>query len=639
MNKDNKSVVEFQKKLVNSIEAKTLAVRHVCNSGTHAGIDKVKWSTDAEKASFSLDSIGYKAQPMRLLITRPKGHTKDRHIQLPTFYDRAMQVLYAYSLDPVSEATGCRKSFAFRKGRSQQDVHAHIINAFESADPPQFLIKADVKACYANISHEWLLQNIPINPYVLKQFLKAGHVFGGELFPSDDIGISLGSSLSPILGNMTLDGIQQYIYEKLHGRHPDGGDNLVYMQKCTPNEANELGSDRIKILKEFLAVRGLTLSAEKTHIINITDGFTFLSRHYQYNDRFIYSMPSESAIAKMEKTLRELILPYRGGQKTLIDKLNKKLIGWASYHKITEAHNAFRYIDTVVKTLLLQLCSELNPLLSRKKVINKYFYQEADGNYVYALIDKPDVRVIRIADTILTSYQPVNTKKNPYLDFEYYEERTGEREILSVVGKYKSVWFRQGGKCFYCGKPILNGEKKTLVIIEPTLSENLKNQAYVHKYCSLGEAEFYNSEFDIDTPFELKELLDKMSKSNESLVNTKNWKFSSLMEYFRLKKSSAFTLSFKEIGGIIGKPLCDTAHRTESYWFKRGKNCISQCCLQNGYNVKKLDRNKKRVSFERVDVSGEAVNIPEVFINGRVPDDVKIEVENFFEHIKKKYGL
>ncbi len=195
---DRESVINAQKRLVRSIEAKALAVRHVSDKVNQPGIDGVKWITDAEKmkAALSLDSKGFIAQPLRLLIVTPRGQTQQRKIQMPTCHDRAMQTLYAYSLDPVSESTADRKSFAFRHCRSPKDAHAYIVRAFESQNAPKYIVKADVKACYASISHEWLLNNVPIDPRVLKQFLKAGHVFAGELFPPDDYGISIGTSTS-----------------------------------------------------------------------------------------------------------------------------------------------------------------------------------------------------------------------------------------------------------------------------------------------------------------------------------------------------------------------------------------------------------------------------------------------------------
>jgi RNA-directed DNA polymerase len=646
LRKDRHAIINSQKNLALSVEAKILAVRHVSNSATQAGIDKIKWITDAEKmrAVFSLDSKDYSAKPMRLLKVTPKGQTKERHIQIPTMFDRAVQTLYAYSLDPVSESTACRKSFAFRKGRSQYDIHAFIMDALKGNDPPRYIIKADIKACYASISHEWLLENIPMNKYILKEFLKAGHVFGGEIFPPDDFGISLGSSLSPILGNMALDGAQQVIFEGLYGKSYGGIDyadgNLIRFADDILITARTMESAEkiMDILRAFIAVRGFTFSEQKTKIINLADGFDFLSRNYKYVNGLIHAAPSEAAVQKMEQSMRDFILPYRGGQKNLIERLNRKLVGWANYHRITEAKPAFRRIDNTVKSLLLQLCEKLHPLLPRKKVISKYFYKEANGEYVYTLENKPDVRIMRIAETILVNHKPVGTKKNPYLDGEYYDKRTGRREIAAVTGKYKAIWVRQRGKCYYCGRLILTDEEKVLVMIDPTRPETPKNQAYIHQYCSLGEAEFYNSDMDIDSDFDLYDFLEKLSGPT-SRQGGKKYKFSQLTEYFRLKDDSVFTLTFIEIEKIMGTLLCESAKKYLDYWYRKGDLKISHAWLSNGYKIRKLDFEKKRVIYERSEDFGKAIKIPDIILNGRVPVNVKQEVENFFDYIKKKYGL
>ena len=134
---------------------------------------------------------------------------------MPTAYDKAMQALYAFSLDPVAESTADKKSFAFRKGRSIYDAHACLCRALEGTGAPEWIVRADVRACYDSLSQEWLLAHIPMDRKVLREFLKAGVAFGGELFPTE-VGISQGASLSPILGNMALDGLQAYLYEQLY---------------------------------------------------------------------------------------------------------------------------------------------------------------------------------------------------------------------------------------------------------------------------------------------------------------------------------------------------------------------------------------------------------------------------------------
>ena len=63
-------------------------------------------------------------------------------------------------------------------------------------DAPEFIFYDDVKACYANIQHDWLIAHAPMNKQVLSKFLSAGIVFDGELFPSTGTGISGGLAFS-----------------------------------------------------------------------------------------------------------------------------------------------------------------------------------------------------------------------------------------------------------------------------------------------------------------------------------------------------------------------------------------------------------------------------------------------------------
>jgi len=113
----------------------------------------------------------------------------------------------------------------------------------------------------------------------------------------------------------------------------------------------------------------------------------------------------------MEQNLSYVITKYRDGQKTLIDKINRILTGWASYHKITDADQAFRRVDNLISILLLELCETLSPYMLRIKIIKKYFYRELGGDYVYALENKLAVRVHKLVNSILVMHHPVTTKK------------------------------------------------------------------------------------------------------------------------------------------------------------------------------------------------------------------------------------
>ncbi len=637
-------IEELQKRIVRSESAKLLAVRHVVETSSGPGIDGIKWTTPAEKmkAALMLTSKDYKAQPCRHIVIQSKNKTKERRISVPTMYDRAMQVLYAYSLDPVSEATAERKSFAFRKGRSMQDVHSYIVDCLSGKAAPRFVLIGDVKACYNSISHNWLLSNIHMDRSVLKEFLKSGFVFAGSIFPTEQ-GISLGSNISPILGNMTLDGMQKYIYEKFHGDFVsdyDNGNLIRFADDFIVTARTREDAECFKqIINDFLIPRGLKLSEEKTQICDAYEGFDFLSRNYSNKSTVVYSCPSTFAVERFEANLKETISTHKGSQQSLIETLNKKLTGFATFHRITEAHTAFAHIDVAVNALLLELCMKKHPKQAKPKLIEKYWYKRGDGQYVYALKDKIECHVIRLSDVLLISHKKIKTNANPYLEVDYFEEREREKEIFNVVGKYKAVWKRQGGKCHYCNKPILPDQSRMLVPIDITKKPSLTNIAYIHAFCREDEL-IYRTVNDSDDLMQSGDVMSLLYRLKSDEIKEHEHKpFERLQEYFLNQETTPFSLSFDEIERIMESPLCRSAHKYSAYWHNRNKGSIADCWLKNGFVIQKLHLDKKYIVFRKENTNISKLIIPPVFLTKKIPIDAKYEIENYLEFIKKKYGL
>lgn len=193
LSRKSERVHQLQNKIVYSSEAKMLAVRKVAEiSKSAAGVDGVTWRKDSEKmrAAILLNNMEYKAKPLKYFVFKDTKSGKERSVGSPTNYDRAMQVLYSYALEPISEAKADRKSFAFRKSRSAGLAHSVIMDCFTDTEKAEWVVITDVKSYYDTVSHKWLLKNIPMNKYVLKQFLSSGYIFNGELFNKED-GISL----------------------------------------------------------------------------------------------------------------------------------------------------------------------------------------------------------------------------------------------------------------------------------------------------------------------------------------------------------------------------------------------------------------------------------------------------------------
>lgn len=633
-------MVWWQRRIVSSLEARLLAVRHTCSTGGGPGVDGIRWTEPHEKmsAALSLSAAKYQALPSRLLVIRSKNG-KQRRIHVETYYDRAMQCLYAYALDPIAEAWGDRKSFAYRKGRSAFDLNEYVKRGLSGPDAPEWVFIADVRKCYENISHEWILRNIPMAGYVLKQFLKAGYVFGGELFPMDE-GVGIGCSISPIIANMALDGLEAYVNARLH-RHgepdyPDGNmvryaDDILFTARTEEN-ARKIRSYAIAFLEE----RGLMLSHEKSRIVRVDKGFTFLSRTYYKSGTQLLARPSDSSIERFMANIRDTVKGYTGSQQSLIEKLNRKIDGWATYHKTDEAETAFRKMDVYIDALLLELCESKHPKWSREKILRKYWYVDGEGRHCYALPGKKEVRVKFLSDTLLINHSPVRTCVNPYLDIGYMERRTGEKSLHNVIGIYRAIWERQGGRCLYCGHPIARDEEKALVKAYPEKRRFASRMAYVHNRCLPGTLDYIDA---ASLPSSLDDLNDLLSKLETGRMPS-GQKFHRLYEFFRTSGQDSVRLAFKEIEEIMGEALGAGA-RNKQFWQRTGFMCISQCWLGNGYAIKELRPEEGYIVFGLATRARETggLDIPDAIRHGPLPADAKHELENYFQYIIKKYGL
>ena len=280
-------VKRLQYLLTHSYYAKLLAIRKPTqNTGKRtAGVDGETWSSPETKmkAALKLTDKKYMAKPLRRVYIEKYGSKKKRPLGIPTMYDRAMQSLYALALEPIAEATGDRTSFGFRKERSTRDACEQIFSCMCRKDSPKWVLEGDIKGCFDNISHQWLIDNIPMDKSILKQFLKAGYIFDRHLFPTE-AGTPQGGIISPILSNMTLDKIEKMLSDKYH-KSKSGRIDSHHAARYKVNFARyaddfivtakyeEIAKEVKELIKEFLKDRGLELSDEKTLITYIDNGF------------------------------------------------------------------------------------------------------------------------------------------------------------------------------------------------------------------------------------------------------------------------------------------------------------------------------------------------------------------------------
>ncbi len=124
-----------------------------------------------------------------------------------------MQALYLLALDPVAETTADPNSYGFRPQRSTADAIEQCFTALGNIHTAQWILEGDIKGCYDAISHAWLLAHIPMDKAMLSKWLKAGYMENHVLHPTEE-GTPQGGIISPVLANMTLDGLERRLRER-----------------------------------------------------------------------------------------------------------------------------------------------------------------------------------------------------------------------------------------------------------------------------------------------------------------------------------------------------------------------------------------------------------------------------------------
>ncbi len=413
--------------LTHSFYAKAMAVKRVTsNRGKKTpGVDGVLWKNARAKmrAVISLRQHGYKAQPLRrIYIPKKKGK---RPLSIPVMFDRAMQALYKLALAPIAETMADKNSHGFREGRSCADAIAAAFNALSKPNSATWIFEADIKGCFDNISQQWIMDNIPMEKRILKQWLKAGFMEKGIVFPTRK-GTPQGGIASPIISNMALDGLEKVVHDAVPWRSRVNfiryADDFIVTCK-----SKTLLETKIKpAVEAFLEERGLSLSQEKTKITYIRNGFTFLGQTLRKHGKVLHITPSKEAISSLIQKVGTIIRKNKGApMEALIKELNSTLRGWANYHRHVVSSEAFKRVDTYVYNQLWRLIRRRHSDKSTGWLYKKY-WTAAGKDWVFSVKsknrDKVKVyEVIRICSIGIKRHIKIRAEANPYMpEFSHY---------------------------------------------------------------------------------------------------------------------------------------------------------------------------------------------------------------------------
>lgn len=116
-------------------------------------------------------------------------------------------------------------------------------------------------------------------------------------------------------------------------------------------------------------VRGLQLSAEKTRVTHITEGFDFLGQNLRKFGGKLLIQPAKKNVHAFLDKVRQLIRRSAGlKQEELIRLLNPVIRGWLNYHRHTGATRTFRKVDRAIWESLWRWARRRHPGKSWKWV-------------------------------------------------------------------------------------------------------------------------------------------------------------------------------------------------------------------------------------------------------------------------------
>jgi len=395
-----------------------------------------------------------------------------------------------------------KASGKLRPGRGCHDAIGKIFNLATPNKRRKWVVDADIKGCFDNIDHQFLLDTIGPVPgrELIKQWLKAGYV-DKEVFYDAEAGTPQGGVISPLLANIALHGMEKALGVKFR---PDNGviiggravvryadDFVVFCESKSDAEQAEI------ILKEWLGKRGLYLSKEKTQIVHLTQGFDFLGFNIrQYKDQTrktgykLLIKPSKKSVLTIRKKLQtEWTQAIGSNVSGVIKRLNPIIRGWANYFRIGVAKEIFHKLDHWMLYKEQRYSSRTHPKKAWGWKYKQYWGRmnlARKDNWVFG--DKhTGISLLKFTWFDIRRHALVpstSSPDDPSLK-KYWQERI-KTHVKNLASSDQRIAKNQKYACEVCKESLFNGEELQTHHVKPRSEggkDTYHNLRLVHLYC------------------------------------------------------------------------------------------------------------------------------------------------------------